>query len=70
MRHKFSTFTALTEELSAHYKNLIKNAEERTSRMCKLSKETWAMLDKKEQLCEKWIEELERVLEEQVGNMG
>ena len=64
--HKLSSFTALTEEITSHYKQLLKSAEERITEMCKVSKETWRKLDDEEEKCDKWIQEIKRVRDEQV----
>ena len=34
--------------------------------MCKVSKETWRKLDDEEEKCDKWIQEIKRVRDEQV----
>ena len=66
MSHKFSSFSALLEEIASHYTQLIKSMEDKITEMCKVSKQTWQKLDDVEVICSKWIEEIKRNRDDQV----
>ena len=64
--HKLSSFTALKEEITSHYKQLLKSVEDKITQMCKESKQIWRKLDDVEEKCEKWTQEINRLRDEQV----
>ena len=64
--HTFYTVEELSPNITLHYRQLLKFAEDKITEMCKASKELWVRLGEEEQKCMKWVDELKRVRDEQV----
>ena len=56
----------LAEEITSHFKEMLKTASDKITKISKLDKDSWEMIDKVEEKCTDWTKELDRVRDEQV----
>ena len=67
--HNFQSLNLMKQEITAHFKNLLKSASDKITEICKLDKQVWKMLDKEEIQCKVKIKKIEQARDDQVKSM-
>ena len=67
-KHDIGLFDKLEEEIFSHFDAIVKSTGEKITKICKLEKESWKVLDDEEEQCAKKIQMIEKAGEERVSN--
>ena len=64
--HQYCRLEELTEEITSHFTERLKTADEKITDISKLEMECWQMIDEIGGKCSDWIKEIEQIRDQQV----
>ena len=67
-KHDIGLLDKIEKEIISHFDAIVKSTGEKITKICKLEKESWKVLDDEEEQCAKKIQMIEKAGEERVSN--